>query len=850
MWILILRRMRIMKKKWMSKALALTLSMAMTLGLCSCGKNPGNNAQQQENNLLAKQNVYRMQELELPVSGDEVNVQSSVCIDDKLYFIANVYHYNDGGETETVLISMNMDGSDAQKIDLELPEPYKRAEQEGTDSEGDSGNTGNGGAVPLPMPRTAEVQLDAAVALPEVDMEAAIEVPADVEEWVDPGYYENTYFGNYMFSPNGKLYGVEYYNYENYGDPNNYVYENRSSLVCWDLEGKLQWKNAISSNENGANESWLNELVTMQDGSLYAIFSENDGSRTKMKISAEGNFGEKQPMKLDTSKISNMNDMVAGKDGKFLITYYDEEWMNMYMATYDLATDVMSEGQMLPSTMTQQGFDRLIPGKDTDIVYCNTQGVWSYNMGDAEPVKIMDYVNSDIMVNYMSNITILDEEHFLGIYHGEDWSKMYTGIFTKVAPEDIPDKQVMTMGGWYISSEVKTDIIEFNKTSTEYKIILKDYSQYNTNEDYMAGRTKLNNDIITGNMPDMLYLNNDFDISAYAAKGLLVDISDLIAKDEELSKEKYLSNVFEAYSLEGKLYQVLPSFYVQTFLSHKDIVGDKESLSISDLQQIASQREGSSIFQYITQENFMYYIFNYCGRDFVDPATGTCKFDSPEFISLLEFAKTLPAEYKYDDEEYYDYQTQYMGGRVLLGDFAITNFQHISHTLNGLFGGKANYTGFPLTEGSKSVLYSGESYAISAKSGNVDGAWSFLRQYMTKEGQEELEWYLPVMESVLEEKSKEAMARPYWLDENGEKHEYDNTMYVNGEDIVIPPLSQEQLDELLTFVKSVDTAGYYNQEVQKIVTEDAAAFFSGQKSAQEVANIIQSRAQLFVDENR
>ena len=839
-----------MKKKWMSKVLALTLSLAMALGLCSCGKKPGNDAQQQENNLLAKQNVYRMQELELPVSGDEINVQSSVCIDDKLYFIANVYHYNEGGETETVLISMNMDGSDAKKIELELPEPYKRPDQEDGDNEGNSGNTGNDGAVPLPMPRTAEVQLDAAVALPEVDMEVAIEVPADGEMWVDPGFFENTYYGNYKFSSVGKLYGVEYYNYENYGDPNNYVYESKSSLVCWDLEGKLQWKNEISSTSDGANESWLNELVPLQDGSWYAIFSENDGSRTKMQISADGTLGEKQPMKLDTSKISNMNDMVAGKDGKFLITYYDEEWMNLYMATYDLATDVMSEGQMLPSTMTQQGFDRLLPGKDTDIVYCNTQGVWSYNMGDAEPAKIMDYVNSDIMVNYMSNITILDEEHFLGVYQGEDWSKTYTGIFTKVAPEDVPDKQVMTMGGWYISSQVKTDIIEFNKTNTEYKIILKDYSQYNTNEDYMAGRTKLNNDIVTGNMPDMLYLNNDFDISAYATKGLLVDIGELMAKDEELSKEKYLTNVFDAYSLDGKLYQVLPSFYVQTFLSHKDIVGDKDSLSISELQQIASQKEGSSIFQYITQENFMYYIFNYCGRDFVDPTTGTCNFDSPEFISLLEFAKTLPAEYVYDEEEQFDYQTQYMSGRVLLGDFAITNFQHISYTLNGLFGGKANYTGFPLIEGSKSVLYSGESYAISAKSGNIDGAWNFLRQYMTKEKQENLEWYLPVMESVLDEKAKEAMARPYWLDENGEKQEYDNTMYVNGEEIVIPPLSQEQLDELMSFVKSVNTAGYYNQDVQKIVTEDAAAFFSGQKTAQEVATIIQSRAQLFVDENR
>ncbi|MBQ7926840.1 MAG: extracellular solute-binding protein [Lachnospiraceae bacterium] len=839
-----------MKKKWMSKALAMALSMTMVLGLCSCGNNSGNDDLQKENNLLAKQNVYRMEELDLPVSGDEVNIQSSICIKDKVYLIADVYHYTDGGETETVLLSMNTDGSDIRRIELEKPEPYKRPETEGSGAGSDGGNASGGAAVPLPMPREVEVKLDAAVVLPEVDMEAAIEVPIGEEEWTDPGFYENTYFGNYQFSPAGKLYGVEYYNYENYGDPNNYVYESKSSLVCWDMEGKLQWKNELTSSANGAEESWLNQLIPMKDGSLYAIFSGNGDSRSKMLIKEDGSMGEKKPINLDTTKINNMSDMVAGKDGKFLITYYDEEWTNMYIATYDLNTDQMSEGKVLPNTLTQLGFDRLIPGNDTDVVYCNTQGVWSYNIGDAEPVKIMDYVNSDIMINYMSNLTILDDEHFLGVYHGDDWSKVYTGIFTKVAPEDVPDKQVLSMGGWYISSSIKADIIEFNKTNPEYKIILKDYSQYNTNEDYMAGRTKLNNDIITGNMPDMLYLNSDFDISAYATKGLLADIGELIAKDEELSKEKYLTNVFDAYSIDGKLYQLIPSFYVQTFLSHQDIVGDVDNLSISQMQEIASKQDNAKIFQYITRDSFMYYIFTYCGRDFVDPATGTCNFDSKEFINLLEFAKTLPAEYSYDEEENYDYQTQYMGGRVLLGDFSVTNFQHIAYTLNGLFSGKANFNGFPLTEGSKSVLFSGESYAISAKSGNIDGAWSFLRQYMTKEGQEKLEWYLPVMESVLDAKSVEATQKPYWTDEFGNKQEYDNTMYVNGEEIVIPPLSQEQLDELMNFIKSVDTAGYNNTEIQNIVTEDAAAFFNGQKTAQEVATIIQSRAQIYVDENR
>ena len=93
------------------------------------------------------------------------------------------------------------------------------------------------------------------------------------------------------------------------------------------------------------------------------------------------------------------------------------------------------------------------------------------------------------------------------------------------------------------------------------------------------------------------------------------------------------------------------------------------------------------------------------------------------------------------------------------------------------------------------------------------------------------------------------MERPYWEDENGEKQYYDNTMNINGEEIVISPLSQEQLDKVIEYIESVNNRYYYNESVANIVNEEMGAFYSGQKSAQDVANIIQSRVQIYVDEN-
>ena len=45
---------------------------------------------------------------------------------------------------------------------------------------------------------------------------------------------------------------------------------------------------------------------------------------------------------------------------------------------------------------------------------------------------------------------------------------------------------------------------------------------------------------------------------------LLADVGKLIEKDEELSQVEFVQNVLDAYSVDGKLYYVIPNFRVST----------------------------------------------------------------------------------------------------------------------------------------------------------------------------------------------------------------------------------------------------------------------------------------------
>ena len=181
----------------------------------------------------------------------------------------------------------------------------------------------------------------------------------------------------------------------------------------------------------------------------------------------------------------------------------------------------------------------------------------------------------------------------------------------------------------------------------------------------------------------------------------------------------------------------------------------------------------------------------------------------------------------------------------------ISSFNNISYNVNGIMGGEVSYIGFPTESGKGSYLSANERYAISSKSSFIDGAWEFLRYYLTDEYQSELTWNLPVQKERFLELAQEATRKPHYTDEEtGEEVEYDYTTWMGGEEVIIDPLSQEQLDELLDFIYTVDTAYSTNDEIMNIVSEDIEAYFSGQKSAEEVAAVIQNRAQLYIDVNR
>lgn len=656
-----------------------------------------------------------------------------------------------------------------------------------------------------------------------------------------------SWINNTMLSPDGYVYVVENSSFEDYSDPENPIYEDRYFLSCWDMDGKRLWSERVDDYQPDG-WSYCNQLLDAGDGKALVIM---DGSKREAVVYSPQGV-EVSRKELD-SEFFERTGMMYTKDGSTLMMVaYDEEWTKRQLISYDINTGMTGEQTELPFN---DNFS-MYKGVNSDLLLTNNIGVYTWNIGDAEPKMVMSYVNSDLPANNMYYIQVIDDTHFIGVYNDMNTWEQKCSYFTYVDPKDIPDREVLVLGGEYVNSNTKARVIEFNKTNEQYRIMIKDYSIYNSNEDWTAGRTRLNNDIISGQMPDIMILNDMSSFGNYVSKGALADIGKLLEADPELSKLEYLQNVRDAFSVNGKLYAMVPSFSVRTMVAKKSLVGEPQSWTMADAEAVlSSMAGGATVFGTMVRDTYIYYMMSYAGQDFIDVETGKCNFNSQSFIDMLKYAKTLPKEYTEDYWEDYDYtyyENQYRENRSLLCDIYMGNIRDCKYQIKGYMGEEVSFVGFPTADSNGSVLTPGSfSFVISSKSKHQDGAWQFVRQFLTEEFQTGDQIYnMPVLKSAFLAKAQEGTERSYWTDEDGNKQYYDDTWYINGEEIILEPFTQEEVDAICDFIYTVNRTAYYNEDINNIITEEAEAFFSGQKSVQEVVDIIQSRAQVFVNENR
>lgn len=646
-----------------------------------------------------------------------------------------------------------------------------------------------------------------------------------------------------------------------------FTINNQGNLVCLLNEYKIideDYENAeqhyyiASYSTDGTQISSFDiteTILAANAENVYIQYMVVDNEDRIFITSGEGNiivFNADGTKAFDLSLGENgwINSFGRTKDGTVVFCAYGQEGQEL--RTIDVQTKGF--GDTYTGFQGSNGNINIYPGIEGDVLIAGSNGIFDYSFETKESTEVLNWVDSDIVGDYVRGVSVLEDGRIAALivdYSGET-SRSEFAYLTKTPSSEIVEKQIITLGVIYNDQTISRSVIDFNKSNDKYRIRIVDY--YN-NDDYEAGVTQFNNDLLTGNGTDIFSLDAAGNLSRYAAKGIIEDLTPFLEKDEDISASDFFPSVLKAYSYNGVLCTIPKLFYLNTLVGKKEDVGEEPGWSLTELMEAAEKMpEGSEIFEYASKEYIIQLALMFNTSVFVDWATGECNFNGEEFVKVLEFANRFPGQEEFEwDPDAETTPEKIAAGKLLLQSAGITQPQDIQ-IYDAMYGeGTYTFIGYPNSEGNSGTAMSGSSaFAINANSKNKDAAWEFIKSMLVKESYSATDsWGFPSRMDAFEESMEEAMKVEYYTDENGEQVEISNGgMSWDGFSIELYASSEEEVAQVRELIDNCSITYSTDTDLHNIIIEEAASFFQGQKTAQEAADIIQGRAKIYVSENR
>ncbi|MBR6069028.1 MAG: extracellular solute-binding protein [Ruminococcus sp.] len=612
------------------------------------------------------------------------------------------------------------------------------------------------------------------------------------------------------------------------------------------------------------------DMVTPYLGSLTPIDSEHaliqiGGEKESYYIlNADGTFGNEVNFPDDVWLYA----FCATTDGNIAFSTWADD--HACIGTINTDTLKVNTKDIVLKDMDNESLTTLVTGDGDYDFYASTYSGLYGIKADGSCDELTSWVDSDLSGdNVRSMMSLGNNEFIIYVY---DYSDQSASGFYRISERDaseLADKTLITLAVIYSDTGIMNEVNSFNRSSDEYRIKVTDYSKYydwdESSETYLntpAKQFKL--DIIAGNSPDMIYFDSSSAIKGLSNKGTFVDLYDYLGKDGSVSKDEIVPSLLSACEENGKLYSISPTFSLST-AAVKAKYSDKENWTVDDLIEAYNKLpEGAKLTMWDNSKSGAFSLLTQ-NMNFVDFNKGTCNYDTDEFVKILEFCNQFPDEeeepdweHMTDDEyqKYYDdQQNAVRKDKALLSTIDFYDLRSYMQEKTVTFGEDITLVGYPSTDGcGMMVNQSGGAFSILSDSPNKDECWKFISKFFTEDYQSQTGnkyiWGIPALKSVLDQKLEECKEDPYWTDENGEKQYYDNETTIGDKTIKIPNLSDADVEFIRDIICNAKTHGMqvWDEDVNNIVNEEIQAYFSGEKTAKQTAEIIQNRVSILVSE--
>ncbi len=392
--------------------------------------------------------------------------------------------------------------------------------------------------------------------------------------------------------------------------------------------------------------------------------------------------------------------------------------------------------------------------------------------------------------------------------------------------------------------------------------------------DYIS---QINTELMTGGGADVLGMDI-LPCYKYAENGQIEDLNAYMEADETFAKEDYRQNILNAATYKGGQY-IFPMDYTFDILSYDKTLLDSAGQGSLDPQGAYTYEQlieiGQNSFEEKNNANpeSPVKMFNYSGGSlgkgtmfgqlfhqnydkFIDVENKTVDFTGGQFADILKTAKD------YEEKGYMDKQVQKNPEDVLKQNSSQNYlYKTISNTMllpafnddrttrkqtrmtgnGGMFTENDEIAGMIKNNENDITFDISQAYALNSNSGNKRTAWEFIKFLAGEEMQTSLNLMgTPVNIKAGEEKAKQEITGELYDPENNRGTTELNEKQTEILNNYITALNR--YSDMLTTYRVHDTV------IDDMVYEEAGYFFDGSKSAEEVADVLQGKIELYLKE--
>lgn len=613
------------------------------------------------------------------------------------------------------------------------------------------------------------------------------------------------------------------------------------------VEGAVQYDIAVSASEeemqklsNVAQGDYFTQGTVSRKGE--ACFYNPRGEL--FLFDGNGNFLGICSVGANTENNSNAvcGLVNSGDEGVFFYAAQESRVLLQRINMADVSLETMIEVPV-ESKVSLEVYD----GYDRGILISDSSTLWEYHLSEKKMNKILEWGNDTLnLIEYeISALSMAEDECLYVLTHRPNGQESLVRI-AFLEESNIPEKQVVLLAmykheTWRDITYLETMAEEFNKYNGEYQIEIKPYS----------GLEELYNDLLKGNAADIFEMSS-IDKYILEDKGVLENLSPYFERSVVVKESDLLPAVRSAGYVEGKYVFMFPRFNVTGYLvaqgtTHEGGWTPEEYVSLGEIypdSRMGYAAEPVSILRNILLTD---------SESFINWQDMECYFDDDRFISLLErIVRIGETENSITPLEYRKNAYQWLHDKELLTDtFRISSAsEYIDYRY--AYGDFAEFAGHPNQSGK--LYYRMEPCEIlgmNSASKVKDGVWAFMEYLLSRENQNQIPSSIPIHKESFETwlSPEEIVSRA----ERNKKSQPGNYIYMNLFSFEKSERLPEMTDTDKEFLRNMVANLYWNdtvngKDISNIIFEEAGAFFAGDKTAKEAAEIIQNRVALLLNE--